>query len=112
VLVVLALPGTAAFVRGALNFRLPLRILRIDISRVASLSPGLVAVEGETRAGGKSVTSPLSGTECAAYQLQVRLYDRSAESSDWRTVHWESELGECPVEGNGSVAVDPDGATP
>jgi hypothetical protein len=59
-------------VRGLSKLRTPFRILRTDTSRISSLSSGLVAIEGETHEGRETVPSPLSGAECAAYQLQVQ----------------------------------------
>lgn len=105
--------GVATIAIGCWKLRPAYHVYRGDTDDVldAERADGPVELEGSASPVDGTVTSPLTGTECLAYEYEVTEYRSSGKNSSWRTVDEGSDGVPFRLDdGTASVRVDPEGA--
>jgi len=76
---------------------------------VVDIEPGRVEINGKiTSTPGKEMRSPLTGTTCVQYKVEVQEYRSSGKSHYWATIHKNERGGPFLVtDESGKVLVDP-----
>ncbi|WP_458205571.1 GIDE domain-containing protein [Haladaptatus sp. NG-SE-30] len=107
-----SLVGLAMLWYGGRDLLLAYRILTTDPTDAASLADGApVEVEGVARPQDGTTTAPFTGTECLAFEYEVKEEEHTQHGQHWRTI--DSGRYHVPFrveDDTASVLVDPQGA--
>ncbi len=107
-----SLVGLAMLWYGSRDIRVAYRIVRNDPSDVMSLGDGTpVEVEGTAQAENGVLQSPFTGSDCVAYEYEVKEEESTQHGRNWRTI--DSGRNHVPFrveDETASALVDPRGA--
>ncbi|TYL40014.1 E3 ubiquitin ligase [Natronococcus pandeyae] len=110
----LVLLGLAALAVGCWKLRPAYHVYRGETDDVVAIerAEGPVELEGTASAVDGTVTAPLTGTTCLAYEYEIEEFQSSGKNSSWNTV--DEGSGSVPFrleDETASVRVEPAGAT-
>jgi hypothetical protein len=100
--------GLVILVAGLLSFRTYAKIKLRAPTDAHTVGSGAVEVEGEAKAGDRTLEAPLTGTSCIAYEFEVEKYRHDDDGSNWHTRAQGAEVVSFHItDGTGVVGVKP-----
>jgi hypothetical protein len=100
--------GLAILGYGLLNVRTYAKIKLRTPTDAHAIGSGAVEVEGEAKAGNRTLEAPLTGKSCIAYEFEVEKYRHDDDGSNWHTRAQGAEVVPFRIaDGTGVVGVEP-----
>ena len=102
--------GLLLFLRGFRTYRRKLLVADTPITPARSVAIGLVQIQGAAKGDG-AFPSPVSGTPCYAFKVQIERWKQSSNGGRW--AHERTDQNGAPFyleDASGHVRVDPRGA--